>query len=132
MTKPSPASTLAVSKLASFVAVLSLSMPTVGACSRANSNPLIGSWQFSSTTSTYGAAGCSSAFVFTAERATITDAPSNAISAGSVRTLVVRYVPSPTLVTVMTNGNDVNYTMVDNSHMYTESPYGKCYYRRMS
>jgi hypothetical protein len=63
--------------------------------------------------------------------ATITSLPSSVIPAGSVRSLAVRYVPSPTLVSVMTNARGhVNYTFVDENHMYTEDAWGKCYFER--
>ncbi len=131
MTKLSPASTrrIAGSKLVYLAALLTLSIPTVS--SSADKNLLIGSWKFSSTNSKFGAAGCSSTFVFTEKTATITNAPSSVIPAGSVSKMAVRYVPSPTLVSVMTNApGHVNYNFVDKNHMYTEDPYGKCNYER--
>jgi hypothetical protein len=136
MTKLSPAPThpIAISKLLSVAALLSLLMPTVGGCSGTNANPLIGSWKFSGTNNKFGAAGCSSEFVFTDKIATITSPPSSVIPAGSVRSMAVTYVTaSPTLVAVMTDaGIHVNYSFVDKNHMYTEDPWGRCNYERTS
>ena len=132
MTKLSPASTrpIAGSKLVYLAVLLTLSIPTVVGGS-SDKNPLIGSWKFSSTNNKFGAAGCDSKFVFTEKMATITSPPSSVIPQGSVRSMAVRYVPSPTLVTVMTNAaGHVNYTFVDKNHMYTEDAWGKCNFER--
>ena len=116
---------------ACLAALLSVSMPTVGGCSGANANPLLGSWKYSSTTSKFGAAGCSTTFVFTPTMATITSPPSSVIPAGSVSSMAVTYVASPTLVSVMTNAaGHVNYSFVDKDHMYTEDAWGRCNYER--
>ena len=122
---------ISIAKLASLVAILILSMSTGGGCSSADKNPLIGSWKFSSTNNKFGASGCSSAFVFKEKMATITTPPSSVIPAGSVRSMAVTYVASPTLVSVMTNApGHVNYTFVDKNHMYTEDAWGRCNYER--
>jgi hypothetical protein len=115
----------------SLAALLGLLLPTVGGCSSASNNPLIGSWKFSSTNNKFGPAGCSSKFVFAEKTATISTPPTRVIPAGSVRSMAVTYVASPTLVSVMTNAaGHVNYSFVDKNHMYTADAWGKCNYER--
>jgi hypothetical protein len=119
-------------KQAFLAVLLSLSMPTVGVCNSANTNPLIGSWKFSSTNKKSGPAECDSTFVFTEKMATITASPSNVIFKGSARSMAVTYiVASPKLVAVMTNApGSVEYNLVNNNRMYTEDAWGRCNYDR--
>lgn len=105
-------------------------MPAIGSCSSAPANPLLGSWKFTTTNNKFGAKGCSQAYVFRDKTATITYAD-NETMRGAVKTMDVTYVPSPTVVFVMTNAaGHVNYNIVDANHMYLEDAWGRCNYER--
>jgi hypothetical protein len=94
-------------------------------------NPLIGSWQYVSTTKSGGASACSTIFVFAEKMATITEPATSTTPQGSTRRLIVGYIiGSPNFVAVTTDGNMVNYNVPDSHHMYTEDPWGKCNYVR--
>jgi hypothetical protein len=113
-----------------LAALLLLSMPVTGGCSSSPTNPLLGSWKFSSTTQQSGPSACSISFVFADKTATITTAATSVIPGGT-RSMAVTYVAAPTMVAVMTNAaGHVNYTFTDKDHMYTEDPWGKCFYQR--
>lgn len=114
-----------------FAPLLALACLAPGACKAQPDNPLLGSWRFASTTEQDGPSACPSVFVFTAQRATITHPANTVYPQGAVSNMAVTYVPAPTLVTVMTNAAGyVEYNFTDRNHMYTENPWGKCFYAR--
>lgn len=132
---------LSISRLASLAVVLILSMPAIGGCRSADSNPLIGSWKYSGPA---GVNQCTSTSVFN-EKMAILSYPatpalpnnpySTATPARTANVPVIRYMPSPTLVVLLTGGqgyptDSTNYNFVDRNHMWTETAYGKCTYER--
>ncbi len=128
MTRLSRTPTRPVSKPAFLALALAIGLP---ACANTVSNPLIGTWKFVSTTNSQGPVACNSSFVFAENTATISTPPSSIIPGGAVRTMAVHYVPSPTLVSVVTDAaGHVNYNIVDKDHMYTEDAWGRYYYQR--
>lgn len=113
------------------------------ACQGGGDNPLIGRWKFTRLTGPNNQS-CKSTAEFKDKAALIgyaavpadpNNAYSKAVPARVANVPVIRYMPSASLVVVLTGGagypmDHSNYNFVDKDHMWDETAYGRCYYER--
>ena len=123
LSRPFPLKT--IPKLRILAALTCLFLPQTGGCS-GPSNPLIGSWKFSSATGTM-AGSCQATNVFAEKLWRFTIQGENKQGSAAV---TYNVTPKQVFVINAGTGGFAAYNIIDKNHVYTESAWGRCIYER--